>query len=214
MRIRIFFLLSFILSIFGCSNTETTSNSEPVNSQREKVTITNKPQETVKTNENKATNSNLTKTDNNENSDCSNLQKKDFSIDKKQTFAIDFKPFEKSCFATFHDPQFTNPPLGSQYFIYRNGKEIFSFPDQFNGGNATCWITAVEFADVNDDELKDVIVVGKCGAKSEAYNENMVYLNTGEDFVTNVEANVEMLDFTKVSQIKKYVRKNQPMFTK
>lgn len=145
---------------------------------------------------------------------CNNLTRKGFALDKKQTFAIDFPPFEKSCFATFHDPEFTNPALGAQYFIYRDGRQAFNFPEQFNGGNATCWVDAVSFEDVNSDQLKDIIVVGKCGAKSEAYNENMVYINTGKDFKVNKDANMEMMDFSEITQIKDYVREHQEDFAK
>jgi hypothetical protein len=143
---------------------------------------------------------------------CAAIRRDDLLIDRKQTFAIDFPPFENSCFVTFHDPEFDNPPLGSQFFIYRNGQEVFNFPEQFGGGNTTCWVDAVAFEDVNNDQLKDVIVVGKCGAKSGAYNENMVYLNNGTEFTTNAEANAETLDFSKIGQIRDFVRKNPKLF--
>lgn len=145
---------------------------------------------------------------------CTDLKRKGFALDKKQTFPIDFAPYEKSCFATFHDPEFMNPALGAQYFIYKNGAEAFAFPEQFNGGNATCWVDGVSFEDVNNDKLKDIIVIGKCGAKSDAYNENMVYINTGKDFKVNKDANMEMMDFTKISQVKDYVEEHQESFAK
>jgi hypothetical protein len=147
-----------------------------------------------------------------DNVSCAAVRRDGLQIDKKQTFAIDFPPFENSCFVTFHDPAFDNPPLGSQFFIYRNGQEIFNFPEQFGGGNTTCWVDAVAFEDVNDDQLKDIIVVGKCGAKSGSYNENMVYLNNGTEFTTNAEANAETLDFSKVGQIRDFIRKNPKLF--
>ncbi len=81
------------------------------------------------------------------------------------------------------------PHLRGQFYLYQNGKEVFNFPHQFGGGNTTCWVDAVAFEDLNNDQLKDVIVVGKCGAKAGAYNENMVYLNTGTEFVTDVKSN-------------------------
>lgn len=146
--------------------------------------------------------------------DCGELKKAGFALDKKQTFPVDFPPFEKSCFAVFHDPDFTNPALGAQFFIYRDGAEIFAFPEQFNGGNATCWVDAVAFEDINKDALKDVLVAGKCGAKSGAYNENMAYINTGESFKVNKDANMEMMDFSKISQMKDFIEKNQESFAK
>ncbi|NJM53911.1 MAG: hypothetical protein HC846_11300 [Blastocatellia bacterium] len=145
-------------------------------------------------------------------STCYNLVRDDLLLDKKQTFFIDFKPFEKSCFVTFHNPEFDNPPLESQFFIYQNGQEVFEFPEQFGMGNTTCWVDAVAFEDLNSDQLKDIIVIGKCGGKSSAYNENMVYLNTGKEFVTNADSNAEMMDFSKVSQIRDFVKKNPKMF--
>jgi hypothetical protein len=145
---------------------------------------------------------------------CRSLERKGFALDKKQTFAIDFAPFEKSCFATFHDPEFTDPALGAQFYIYRDGKEIYNFPEQFNGGNASCWVDAVTFEDINADRLKDIIVIGKCGAKSGAYNENMVYINTDEGFKINKEANMEMMDFTKTSEIKEYIDSHRNDFAR
>lgn len=145
-------------------------------------------------------------------SSCYNSTKDDLMVDKKQTFPIDFKPFEGACFVTFHDPEFDDPPLGSQFYIYKNGKEVFEFPEQFGMGNTTCWADAVAFEDLNGDQLKDIAIVGKCGAKSGSYNENMVYLNTGRDFSTNADSNAEMMDFSKVSQIRDFVKKNPKMF--
>lgn len=145
---------------------------------------------------------------------CSDLKRAELALDRKQTFAIDFPPFENSCFAVFHDPEFTAPALGAQYFIYRDGREVFEFPEQFNGGNVTCWVDAVAFEDVNADRLKDIIVAGKCGAKSGAYNENMVYINTGAHFKVNRNANLELMDFSKISQIKDYVREHPADFAR
>lgn len=213
---RVHYLLCFVVFLVfaGCTVPEKTTPAKSENTQREKVTISNSTPETVRNTDSKPTNQNDKKTESSEWAGCENLKKEGFAVDSKQTFPVNFSPFEKSCFVTFHDPEFTNPPLGSQYFIYKNGKEIYAFPDQFNSGNTSCWIASVAFEDVNDDELTDVMIIGKCGAKSGAYNENMVYLNTGKDFVTNVEANVELLDYTRISQVRDFVRKNQPMFSK
>lgn len=207
---KIRFLIAIVIAgicFAGCSeNSEIQNNSTIVNSNSATPEAA-KPIETVAQNtpENAETV---------QNGSCDDLKRKGFALDKKQTFAIDFAPFEKSCFATFHDPEFTNPSLGAQYFIYKNGAEVFAFPEQFNGGNATCWVDAVSVEDVNADKLKDILVLGKCGAKSEAYNENMVYINTGKDFTVNKDANMEMMDFSKISQIQDYVREHQDSFAK
>lgn len=195
----------FISSCF--SKTETTNNANLANADIPTPETVNPPEIT-----NENANSAVAQTV--QNNSCNDLKRKGFALDKKQTFAIDFAPFEKSCFATFHDPEFTNSALGAQYFIYKNGREIFNFPEQFNGGNATCRVDAVSFEDVNKDQLKDVIVVGKCGAKSDDYNENMVYINTGKDFKVNKDANMEMMDFSKMSEIQNYVREHQESFAK
>lgn len=193
--------------IAGCSYKSEPQNNSTVASSNIAVPEATKSFEPTaqNTNENTATS---------QNNSCADLKRKGFTLDKKQTFAIDFAPFEKSCFATFHDPEFTSPALGAQYFIYKNNQEAFNFPEQFNGGNATCWVDAVSFEDVNKDQLRDIIVVGKCGAKSDDYNENMVYINTGKSFKINKEANMEMMDFSKISQIQNYVREHQENFAK
>lgn len=145
---------------------------------------------------------------------CYNFKRDGMKLLKTQTFAIDFEPFKKACFVTFYGAEFSNPPLGAQFYIYKNGKEAFNFPEQFNGGNTLCWVDAVSFEDLNGDDLKDVIVVGKCGAKSDAYNENMVYINNGDEFVINKDSNMDLMDFTKTGEIKKYVQEHESKFSK
>lgn len=205
----ILLIVIHIIGIFiaGCSdNSENQQNSTIANSN---IAVPETTQSIEPVAQNATENIEIT-----QNTSCGELKKTGFALDKKQTFAVDFAPFEKSCFATFHDPEFTNPALGAQYFIYKNGREVFNFPEQFNGGNATCRVDAVSFEDVNGDKLKDIIVIGKCGAKSDDYNENMVYINTGKDFKVNKDANIEMMDFSKVSQIQNYVREHQKSFAK
>lgn len=190
----------------ACSGNKAENNSTIANTNTTTPENTKTPDAPVE--------SNTAKVERTPENSCNDLKRKGFALDKKQTFAVDFAPFEKSCFATFHDPEFTNPALGAQFFIYKNGREIFSFPEQFNGGNASCWVDAVSFEDVNADQLKDIIVAGKCGAKSDDYNENMVYINTGTDFKVNKDANMEMMDFSKISQIQNYVREHRESFAK
>lgn len=206
---KLFLIVIAASTVFAgaCSTGQTVDNSNV-------VTVNSPTPETIQTPANINTNTNLQAAESKPESSCADLKRKGYALDKKQTFALDFAPFEKSCFATFHDPEFTNPALGAQYFIYRNGAEIFSFPEQFNGGNASCWVDAVSFEDVNADNLKDIIIVGKCGGKTDAYNENMVYINTGKDFKVNKDANMEMMDYTKTGQIKEYIREHQESFAK
>ncbi|HBR58022.1 MAG TPA: hypothetical protein DEA22_11245, partial [Blastocatellia bacterium] len=106
------------------------------------------------------------------------------------------------------------PPMESEIGIYSDGKKIFDFPEQFNGAKFGCWIDAVAFEDLNSDGLKDIIIVGKCSAKSAAYNENTIYVNTGSGFVTNTNANFELGEFTSVKDISDFVKANQKLFFK
>ena len=134
--------------------------------------------------------------------------------DAKQTFVMDFAPFRDACFVTFHDAEYENPPLNSEFYVYLNGKEVFEFPNQFNGVTTGCWIEAVSFADLNDDELKDIIVAGLCSAKTAPYSENMVYVKTGDGFRTDENANYKLADFTRIKEIENFVRRNRQLFFK
>ncbi len=134
--------------------------------------------------------------------------------DAKQTFVMDFEPFQDACFITFHDGEYTNPPLNSEFYVYRDSKQIFEFPGQFNGVTTGCWAEAVSFVDLNEDELKDIIVAGMCGAKAGPYSENMVYRNTGDGFTTSEDANYKLADFKRIKEIENFVRRNRQLFFK
>lgn len=142
--------------------------------------------------------------------DCTKIDTGNKKLLKKQTFPMDFPPFERSCFVTSHDAEYTDPPLGSEFAVYKDGKKIFDFPEQLAG--ATCWVEAVAFEDLNGDNLKDVTIVGLCGAKSGDYNENRVYANTGKAFTTDSGANLELDNFSKIKEINDFVRKNKKLF--
>ncbi|HYP50239.1 MAG TPA: hypothetical protein VEQ34_04800 [Pyrinomonadaceae bacterium] len=144
--------------------------------------------------------------------DCLKNRRGDKVPDSKQTFVMDFEPFRDACFVTFHDAEYTNPPLGSEFHVYRDGKPIFEFPSQLNG--STCWVEAVSFVDLNEDELKDIIVAGMCGAKAGPYSENIVYANTGDGFRTNDDANYKLADFKRIKEIENFVRRNRQLFFK
>ena len=146
--------------------------------------------------------------------DCKNVNAGDFKVWAKQTFPVDFKPYQKACFVTLYNPEYDDPPLESQFAIFREGEKIFDFPEQFNGVKFGCWVDAVAFEDLNGDELKEVIVIGKCSAKTSEYNENMVYVNTGDDFRTDVDANYKLADFSKIKEVNDFVRKNKSSFFK
>ena len=141
---------------------------------------------------------------------CTNLKRDAMKLDRKQTSPVDFAPFKGACFATFHEPDFDDPPLGEKFFIYKNGKEIFEFPEQSQA--ATFTVEGVAFEDLNGDNLTDIIVVGSAGAKSGSVSTNQVYANSGRDFTTDPDANMKLDDFTKISEIKNFVNKNRKIF--
>jgi len=146
------------------------------------------------------------------NAACYGVDAGEKAVLRSQTFAIDFEPFKNSCFVTSHDPQFKDPPLESEIAIYKNGKKVFDFPEQFNGVTVGCWVEAVAFQDVNDDKLTDIVIVGKCSAKSAPYNENMVYLNNGKSFFTREEANTQLSDSKTIKDILGYIKENPQPF--
>jgi hypothetical protein len=144
--------------------------------------------------------------------DCLNTRVAGKKTDEKQTFAFDHEPFKNACFVTAHDAEYDDPPLNSEFFIYKNGKEVYKFPNQFNGVTTGCWAEAVAFQDLNEDNLTDVILVGKCSAKTAPYNENMVYVNKGKEFTTNEEANYTLEKFKKIKDIADFVKANKEQF--
>ncbi len=146
--------------------------------------------------------------------DCAGVDVGDNAVMAKHTFRVDFAPFVNSCFVTSYNPEYDDPPLESEYAIYKDGAKVFDFPAQFNGVEFGCWVEAAAFEDLNDDNLKDVIVAGKCSAKSAPYSENMVYANTGKNFTTDETANSKLADFKRIKEITDFVRKNRQIFFK
>lgn len=145
---------------------------------------------------------------------CEKVNTGDNMILKSQTFAIDFKPFEKSCFVTAHHPEYDDPPLGSVFSIYKNGKEVYKFDSRFHADAATCWVRAVSFQDLNADGLQDIVVIGTCGAKSGQINANEFYANTGTDFKTNTPGNDKLEDFKTVKDVANFVKTNKELYFK
>jgi hypothetical protein len=146
--------------------------------------------------------------------DCLRVDAGDNAILAAQTFPVDFAPFANSCFVTSYNPEYDDPPMESEFAIYQDGKKIFDFPNRFNGVEFGCWVEGVQFEDLNADNLKDIVVAGKCSAKTAPYNENMVYVNTGNEFTTDENANLKLNDFKKIKEITDFARKNQQIFFK
>ncbi|HVE57554.1 MAG TPA: hypothetical protein VNB22_12045 [Pyrinomonadaceae bacterium] len=148
-----------------------------------------------------------------ENADCFNIKlPTDKKLDKKQTFAFDHEPFKNACFVTIHDAEYDDPPLNSEFFIYKDGKQVYKFPNQFNGVTIGCWAEGVAFQDLNEDGLTDIIIAGMCSAKSAPYSENMVYVNKGKEFMTNEDANYTLEKFKKIKDIADFVKQNREQF--
>lgn len=133
---------------------------------------------------------------------------------KSQTFALEFEPYKGSCFVTSHNPEFDDPPMESEFAIFKNGKKLADFPTPFNGATFGCWVDGVAFQDLNADGLVDIIVAGKCSAKSSVYNENSVYVNTRKGFTTNEDGNIRISEFTKIKEIVDFVKENKQIYFK
>lgn len=143
---------------------------------------------------------------------CQTVDTGDYVVLKNQTFAFDHEPYKGSCFVTAHNPEYDEPPMEAVMAIYKDGKKVFDFPAQFNGVTFGCWVDAVAFEDLNGDKLTDVIVVGKCSAKTAPYNENMVYINNGKTFTTREDANYKLAELKKAKDVADFVKVNKAMF--
>lgn len=145
---------------------------------------------------------------------CFETNTGDTDIVREQTFAIEFEPFKGTCFITMHNPEYDDPPLESEFAIYRGNRRIAEFPDQFNGVNFGCWVEAVGFQDLNEDQKINAVIVAKCSGKSGEYYENMVYANDGRGFTTNLDANYKLAEFKTVRQVAEYAREHRSAFFK
>jgi len=65
---------------------------------------------------------------------------------------------------------------------------------------------------LNKDGRTDVVIVGKCSAKSADYNENMIYVNTGKAFTTNPDGNNQLSEFNTTKDVIGFVEDNQQIF--
>ena len=75
-----------------------------------------------------------------------------------QSFPASFKYFENVEFATFSD--YKNSPPSVNFYLMRDSMTVYRFPDHYGNEN---WafedIIAVSFKDLNDDGLKDIIIM-------------------------------------------------------
>jgi hypothetical protein len=134
---------------------------------------------------------------------------------KSQSFPFNFKPFTNACFVTFASVEEMldekDVPRGSTFHIYQDGESVLDLPDAFDGQTA-CWIEGVAFKDLNGDGLTDIVLAGSCLGAKNSYPSNAIYVNNGEDFTTNAEANQKLENFKKLSEIEAFVKKNQGLF--
>lgn len=213
---KVFFLIIIGCFIVGCNSgrvetTNTPSNSDPsreIAPKRQKATTVEKAPDSLRA-KNKTQSRKIKNVSNKE---CLETDTGDKLILEDQTFAVDFKPFEGSCFVTSHNPEYDDPPIGSEFKIYNDGKEVYKFDSRYHANAATCWVEAVAFEDLNKDSLIDIIVAGKCGAKSGEVIGNEVFANNGEGFDTNVAGNDELEKFNTIKEIAQFVKANENLF--
>ena len=209
-ELSIIFILTALCfsACVSSSNTKKPNASEtkPSNNQNNSGEKTNSGEERTTANKNETTSKSTVKID------CLSIKIPGKKIDAKQTFPFDFEPFKNACFVTTHDPEFNDPPLGSEFYIYKDGKQIYKFSGPFNGVTTGCWAEGVAFQDLDEDGLTDVVIAGMCSAKTAPYSENMIYVNKGKEFTTNEEANYTLEKFKKIKDIIDFVKRNKEQF--
>lgn len=205
-------ILTLIVQLTGAcvfsSNNEKSNSAEPKNTNNQNISV---EKANSGAGQNQADKKETSKTL--ETEDCFNvLIPTDKKLDKKQTFAFDHEPFKNACFVTIHEAGYDDPPLNSEFFIYREGERVYKFPNQFNGVTTGCRAEGVAFQDLNEDGLTDIIIAGMCSAKTAPYSENMVYVNKGKEFTTNEDANYTLEKFKKIKDITDFVKQNREQF--
>jgi len=205
MKTLTFFCILVLSSPFACSVRQTTSVNEPGERGGSAAVVNATPAKV-------AANASASVAKSSASSDCTSVDVGEKKVLKAQTFPIDFEPFRGGCFVTSHNPEYQGSPMESEYAIYQEGKKVFDFPEQFNQTGFGCWVDAVAFQDLDADGLTDVIMVGKCSGKSQTYNENMVYVNNGSEFTTDLDANYKLNDFTKAKDVANFVKNNRKIF--
>lgn len=147
--------------------------------------------------------------------DCSSFSMPGKVFVAKQSFPFDHAPYQGSCFVTFASKDDMvdekDVPRGSRFYIYRDGKQMFEFPDAF-GGQEACWVEAVSFKDLNGDKETDIAIAGRCLGAKDSYPTNAIYVNVGKGYITNEEANANLDEFKTIKQIEDYVIKNKKEF--
>lgn len=209
-KIKLFILFAIFSSACSLELKRTDSTASPSpnasNTVAQKTSETAKPDSTVTAQKNEAKSTA---------DSCPPVKQAGKRQIKSQTFPFNFKPFTNACFVTFASLEEMldekDVPRGSTFHIYQNGESVLDLPDAFDGQTA-CWIEGVAFKDLNADGLTDIILAGSClGAKS-SYPSNAIYVNNGEDFTTNGEANQKLENFKKLSEIEAFAKKNQGLF--
>ena len=146
---------------------------------------------------------------------CASVKIPGLKFIAKQSFAFDYKPYEGSCFVTFASEEDMlddkDVPRGSTFHVFKDGKQVFEFPDAF-AGQPACWVEAVAFDDLNGDDQTDVVMAGKCLGAKDSYSANAVYINNGKTFITKEAANGLLGAFSTVKEIEAYATKNQRIF--
>lgn len=209
MKIK-FFIIGAALSV-ACSINSNVANSAA--NQNTATTVAQKPtaNETVKN-----TNVALKNTETKATTDsCPAVKREGKRQIKSQTFPFDFKPFNDMCFVTFASTEDMldekDVPRGSTFHFYKNGNSVLDLPDAFDGQQA-CWVEGVSFKDLNGDGFTDIIIAGSCLAAKDSYPSNAIFVNNGDDFTTNAEANQKLENLKKLAEIEAFVKRNQKLF--
>lgn len=219
MKKKIFFLICAAVCLASCTfGTKTESQPSNQTDEAPKPSVETRTSAPIKSEPTNAAAPILKKDAFNEikttKADCLRAATGDNAILAAQTFPVDFAPFANACFVTSYNPEYDDPPMETEFAIYQDGKKVFDFPNRFNGVEFGCWVESVAFEDLNADDLKDIVVAGKCSAKSQPYHENMIYVNTGSAFTTDENANLKLSDFKKIKEITDFAKANQQIFFK
>jgi hypothetical protein len=145
---------------------------------------------------------------------CASAEMSGMKINPKQTFPFDHEPFKNACFVTFskYDNPPPQPPSGEKFFIYRDSKPVFEFPDQSQA--AMTRISAVAFQDLNGDGLTDIVVATNTEVKSGLAHDGQIYVNNGKTFTTDGSANAKLSNLKSIKEIIAFVKSHKPLFFK